>query len=57
LSDEPNHQELCNREQRYFLKAIIENIDLTNHVQDAVNSLKIAFDCDVSVRTGQVVFL
>jgi predicted dehydrogenase len=57
LSDEPNHQELCNREQRYFLKAITENIDLTDHVQDAVNSLKIAFACDESVRTGQVVFL
>lgn len=57
LSDEPDHQELCNREQRYFLKAIQENIDLTDHVQDAVNSLKIAFACDESVRTGQVVFL
>jgi predicted dehydrogenase len=57
LSDEPNHQELCNREQRYFLKAITENIDLNDHVQDAVNSLKIAFACDESVRTGQVVFL
>jgi len=57
LSDEPNHQELCNREQGYFLKAITENIDLTDHVQDAVNSLKIAFACDESVRTGQVVFL
>lgn len=57
LSDEPDHQELCNREQRYFLKAIEENIDLTDHVQDAVNSLKIAFACDESVRTGQVVYL
>ena len=57
LSDEPDHQELCNREQRYFLKAINENIDLTDHVQDAVNSLKIAFACDESVRTGQVVYL
>lgn len=57
LSDEPDHQELCNREQRYFLKAIQEDIDLTNHVQDAVNSLKIAFACDESVRTGQVVYL
>lgn len=57
LSDEPDHQELCNREQRYFLKAIKENIDLTDHVQDAVNSLKIAFACDESVRTGQVVYL
>lgn len=57
LSDEPDHQELCNREQRYFLKAIQEDVDLTDHVQDAVNSLKIAFACDESVRTGQVVYL
>ncbi|HRI22125.1 MAG TPA: Gfo/Idh/MocA family oxidoreductase, partial [Panacibacter sp.] len=51
LQDEPDHQELCNREQRYFLKAIKENIDLTDHIQDAVNSLRIAFACDESVRT------
>ncbi|RFS15345.1 Gfo/Idh/MocA family protein [Emticicia sp. C21] len=57
LTDEPDHQELCNREQRYFLKAIQEDVDLTDHVQDAVNSLKIAFACDESVRTGQVVLL
>jgi predicted dehydrogenase len=57
LQDEPDHQELCNREQRYFLKAIQENIDLTDHMQDAVNSLRIAFACDESVHTGKVVFL
>jgi predicted dehydrogenase len=57
LKDEPNHQELCNREQRYFLKSITENIDLTDHMNDAVNSLRIAFACDESVRTGQVVYL
>lgn len=57
LTDEPDHQELCNREQRYFLKAIHENIDLTDHLADAVNSLKIAFACDESVRTGGVVKL
>lgn len=57
LADEPDHQELCNREQRYFLKSILENIDLTDHMQDAVNSLRIAFACDESVRTGQVVML
>jgi len=57
LKDEPDHQELCNREQRYFLKAIRENVDLTDHVQDAVNSLRIAFACDESVRTGKVVVL
>jgi predicted dehydrogenase len=57
LTDEPDHQELCNREQRYFLKAIRENIDLTDHMDDAVNSLRIAFACDESVRTGEVVKL
>jgi len=57
LQDEPDHQELCNREQRYFLKAITEDIDLTDHIEDAVNSLRIAFACDESVRTGQVVTL
>lgn len=57
LTDEPDHQELCNREQRYFLKAIQEDIDLTDHIQDAVNSLRIAFACDESVRSGKVVSL
>jgi len=57
LKDEPNHQELCNREQRYFLKSIQENKDLMDHMQDAVNSLRIAFACDESVRTGNVVSL
>lgn len=55
LQDEPDHQELCNREQRYFLQAIREDIDLTDHMQDAVNSLQIAFACDESVKTGNVV--
>jgi len=55
LEDEPDHQELCNREQAYFLKAILEDLDLTAHGDDAVNSLRIAFACDESVRTGQVV--
>ncbi|MBM3177736.1 MAG: Gfo/Idh/MocA family oxidoreductase [Bacteroidetes bacterium] len=57
LTDEPDHQELCNREQQYFLKAITENIDLTDHMNDAVNSLKIAFACDDSVKTGTVIKL
>lgn len=55
--EEPDHQELCNREQRYFLHAIQQDTDLTDHVQDAINSLRIAFACDESVRTGKVVML
>src|SRR5690606_27109952 len=57
LKDEPDHQELCNREQRYFLKAIEENINLDDHLEDALNSLKIAFACDESVKTGETVRL
>lgn len=57
LEDEPDHQELCNRQQRYFLKSILEDLDLGDHMEDAVNSLRIAFACDESVRTGQVVRL
>ncbi|WP_245893100.1 Gfo/Idh/MocA family protein [Parapedobacter indicus] len=57
LTDEPDHQELCNREQAYFLRAIQEDIDLTDHLADAVNSLRIAFACDESVKTGNVVIL
>ena len=57
LNDEPDHQELCNREQAYFLKAIQDDLDLTDHLNDAVNSLKVAFACDESVKTGEVVLV
>ena len=57
LKDEPDHQELCNRQQQYFLESILEDKDLDSHAMDAVNSLRIAFACDESVRTGKVVSL
>ncbi|MCL6258827.1 Gfo/Idh/MocA family oxidoreductase [Aquiflexum sp. TKW24L] len=57
MTDEPDHQELCDREQQYFLKSIQQDIDLTDHLQDAINSLRIAFACDESVKTGNMVFL
>lgn len=56
-SDEPDHQELCNREQEYFLKAIKDDLDLTDHLQDALNSMQIVLAADESFRTGQVVKL
>src|SRR5208282_5325163 len=55
--EEPGHQELCEREQRLFLKAIRGEIDLTEHLEDALNSLRIVFAADASVRTGAVVRL
>jgi predicted dehydrogenase len=57
LSDEPDHQELCNREQRHFLKAIKEDLDLIQPTADAIRSLMVAFASDESVKTGQVVRL
>src|SRR5690606_20437149 len=57
LKDEPDHQELCRREQLYFFKAIESNRDLSTHIEDAINSLRIAFACDESVLTGKTVYL
>jgi predicted dehydrogenase len=55
--DEPGHQELCKREQRLFLKAIRGEADLAEHLEDTINSLRIVFAADESMRTGQVVRL
>jgi predicted dehydrogenase len=55
--DEPDHQALCDREQAYLLRAIQQDLDLTDHMEDAVNSLRIVLAADESVRTGQVVSL
>ena len=55
--DEPGHQELCEREQRLFLKAIRGEVDLSEHLEDAINSLRIVFAADESMRTGEVVRL
>jgi predicted dehydrogenase len=57
LQDEPDHQDLCKREQLYFLKAIKENLDLTAHIDDAISSLQIALAADESVKTGRTIFL
>src|ERR1700678_3566082 len=55
--DEPGHQEVCEREQRLFLKAIRGEVDLSEHLEDAINSLRIVFAADESMRTGEVVRL
>ena len=57
MTDEPDHDALCEREQRYLIKAIDEDIDLTDHMNDGVKSLKIVVAADESVRTGNVVHL
>jgi len=57
FADEPDHQELCNREQAYFLQAIREDLDLSDSMMDAINSLRIVLAADESIRTGQAVQL
>ena len=56
-SDEPDHDGLCLLEQKYFLKAIQEDVDLSDHMRDAVNSLRIVLAADESFRTGKTVEL
>ena len=56
-SDEPNHDGLCLLEQEYFLKAIQQGLDLSDHLRDAVNSLRIVLAADKSFKTGKTVEL
>ncbi len=56
-TDEPDHDGLCLREQELFLRAIQGEVDLTDHLADAVNSLRIVLAADESARTGKTVEL
>lgn len=53
--DKPGHDELCFFEQEYFLKSIKEDLDLSDHLQQVVDTLKIVLASDKSVKTGQAV--
>ncbi len=57
MDGEPGHQDLCEREQAFLLKAIREDMDLSRHMQDAVQSLKVCLAADESVKTGKPVHL
>ncbi len=57
LDDEPDHDALCHREQEFFLKSIREDIDLSDHMDDAIQSMRIVAAADESFRTGRTVDL
>lgn len=57
MPDEPGHQTLCDAEQAYLLKAIEDDIDLSRHMNDAVQSLAICLAADESIRTGKIIEL
>ncbi len=55
--EEPDHDGLCLLEQQFFLNAIQKDLDITNHMNDAVHSLQIVLAADRSFRTGKTVTL
>jgi len=57
LEDEPGHQALCDAEQAFVARSIREDIDLSRHAIDAVQSLAICLAADESVRSGKAVDL
>jgi predicted dehydrogenase len=57
MADEPGHQELCDRQAAFMARAIAQNLDLTRHMTDAVQSLAICLAADESVRSGHPVKL
>ncbi|MAE77550.1 MAG: oxidoreductase [Planctomycetes bacterium] len=56
-TDEPDHGELCKREQEVLLRAIRDDLDLSDHLADAVNSLRIVLAADQAFREGRTVDL
>jgi predicted dehydrogenase len=57
MEDEPDHDGLCHREQEFLLKAIREDADLGDHMDDALNSMRIVEAADESFRTGRTIDL
>lgn len=57
MPDEPGHQALCDAEQAWIINAIQNDEDLTRHMTDALQSLRICLAADESIRTGQIISL
>lgn len=57
MSDEPDHQSLCEREQAWFLRTIREDLDLTEGMADAVSSLRIVLAAQHSIEERKAIYL
>ncbi len=57
MDNEPNHQSLCDSEQAFVYDAIKNDLDLSRHWQDAVQSLNVCLAADQSVRSGKTISL
>jgi len=56
-TDDPDHDELCRREQQVFLQAIRGEIDLEPHWQSVIDSMRVVLAADQSFREGRTVTL
>ncbi len=57
IEDEPDHEELCHREQQFFLRAVRDDLDLSGHWQGAYDSLRIVLAADQSRKEGRTIAL
>jgi predicted dehydrogenase len=57
LDDEPDHDELCRREQEFFLKGIRSEIDLTEHQNSAIRATEVVLASDQSFREARTIEL
>ena len=57
LDDEPDHDALCRREQEFFLRAIREDLDVSEQLGAALDSMRIVAAADESFRTGKMIDL
>jgi predicted dehydrogenase len=57
MQGEPGHQDLCDLEQAFLLKAVTENLDLTRHMGDAIRSLEVVLAADRSMRESRAIDL
>lgn len=57
VTDEPDHDELCRREQAVFLQALRGQIDLEAHWQAVTDSLRVVLAADQSFKTGKTIEL
>ncbi len=56
-TNEPNHDDLCRFEQSHLVRAIDEDLDLSDHWKAAIDSLAIVLAADESIHTKRTVIL
>jgi predicted dehydrogenase len=54
---EPDHQELCDLERDFFLRAINGMENLEGHLESAIQSLRVVLAADQSIQEGRAIVL